>query len=70
MSAMVPRQGGQIQLEHSDTQLVLKVVKMAKEGYSQAALEKMLFHIQKYHKAVQPEGRLGVKLPEHREVKL
>ena len=69
MSATVARQGGQIQLEQSDMQLVLKMVKTAKGGYSQAAMEKMLFHIPKHHAVVQPEARWGVELPEHRKVK-
>jgi hypothetical protein len=39
MSATMAKQGGQVQLEQSDMRLALNMAKMAKEGFSHAAIE-------------------------------
>jgi len=39
MSAPMARQGGREQLELSDMRLALQMAKMAKEGFSRAAIE-------------------------------
>jgi hypothetical protein len=39
MSATMARQGGQVQLEQSDMHPVLNMAKMAKDGFSCAAME-------------------------------
>jgi hypothetical protein len=41
------RQGGRVQLEQSDMHLELNMAKMAKEGFSCAAIEEMKYHIKK-----------------------
>jgi len=38
MSATMPRQGGRVQLEQSDMRLGFTMAKMAKEGFSRAAI--------------------------------
>ena len=43
MSATMARQGGRVQLEQSDKRLALNVAKMAKEGFSRAAIEETQF---------------------------
>jgi len=39
MSATMARQGGRVQLEQSDMSQALNMAKMAKEGFSCAAIE-------------------------------
>jgi len=39
MSATMARQGGRVQLEQSDMPLALDMAKMAKGGFSRAAIE-------------------------------
>jgi len=39
MSATMARQGGRVQLEQSDMRLALNMAKMAKGGFSRAAVE-------------------------------
>jgi len=39
MSATMGRQGGRVQLEHSDMRYALNMAKMTKEGFSRAGTE-------------------------------
>jgi len=41
MSATMARQGDRVQLEQSDMSLTLDMAKMAKEGFSRAAIDEM-----------------------------
>jgi len=45
MSATMARQGGRVQLEQSNMRQALNVAKIAKEGFSRAAIEEMQFLI-------------------------
>jgi len=45
MSATMARQGGRVQQEQSDMRLALNMAKMAKEGFSRAAIEGTKFLI-------------------------
>jgi hypothetical protein len=45
MSATMARQGGRVQLEQSDMRLALNMVKMAKVGFSHAAIEETKYLI-------------------------
>ena len=47
MSATMARQGGHVQLEQSDMRLALNMVKMAKGGFSRAAIEETQYLIKK-----------------------
>jgi len=47
MSATMATQGGRVQLEQSDMRLALNMAKMAKEGFSRAAIEETQFLIKK-----------------------
>jgi len=47
MSATMARQGGRVQLEQSDMWLALNMAKMAKEGFSHAAIEETKYLITK-----------------------
>jgi hypothetical protein len=47
MSATMARQGGDVQLEQSDMRLALNMAKMAKGGFSRAAVEEMQYLIKK-----------------------
>jgi len=47
MSATMASQGGRVQLEQSDMCLALNMAKMAKEGFSRAAIEEMKYLIKK-----------------------
>jgi len=47
MPATMASQGGQVQLEQSDKRLALNMAKLAKEGFSQAAIDKTKYLIQK-----------------------
>jgi len=47
MPATMARQGGQVQLEQSNMRLVLDMAKMAKEGFSRAAIEKTKYLMKK-----------------------
>jgi hypothetical protein len=47
MSATMARQGGRVQLEQSDMHLALNMAKMAKEGFSPAAIEETKYLIKK-----------------------
>jgi hypothetical protein len=47
MSATMARQGGRVQLEHSDMCLALNMAKMANGGLLRAAAEEMRYLIKK-----------------------
>ena len=47
MSVTMARKGGQVQLEQSDMRLALNIAKMAKEGFSRAAMEETKYIIKK-----------------------
>jgi len=69
MSATMARQGGQVQLEHSDICLALNMAKMANRGSSRAPLEKKQHLIRKPHPEVRDERKRGVEFPGHKRVK-
>jgi len=69
MSATMARQGGQVQLEQSDMRLALKMAKMAKEGFSHAAIEETKYLIKKPHATVREEKMRRVEFPVHKKVK-
>jgi len=69
MSATMARQGGRVQLEHSDMHLALNMANMAKGGYSHAATEEMQYLIKKPRAEVQEEKKWGVEFPGHKMVK-
>jgi len=53
MSATVATQEGRVQLEQSDMRLALNMAKMAKAGFSRAAIEETQFLIKKPRAEVQ-----------------
>jgi len=63
------RQGGQVQLEQSAMQLALNMAKMAKEGFSHAAIEETQQLIKKPHSEDREEKKRGVVCPWHYKVK-
>ena len=69
MSATMARQGGRVQLEQSDMRLALNMAKMAKEGFSRAAIEAMKYLIKKPCTKVREEKKRGVEYPGHNKVK-
>jgi len=69
MSATMARQGGRVQQEQSDMRLALNMAKMAKEGFSHAAIEETKKLIKIPHTKVQEEEKWGVEFPGHEEVK-
>jgi len=69
MSATMARQVGRVQLEQSDICLAVNMAKMAKEGFSRAAIEETQQLIQKPRAEAREEKRLGVVFPGHNEVK-
>ena len=69
MSATMARQGGRVQLKQSDMRLALKMAKMAKEGFSRAAIEETKYLIKKPRTEVREEKKRGVEFPGHNEVK-
>jgi len=69
MSATMARQGGRVQLEQSDMRLALNMAKMAKKGFSRAAVEETKYVIEKRPAAVREEKNRGVEFPGHRRVK-
>jgi hypothetical protein len=60
------RQGGRVQLEQSDIRLALK---MAKEKFSRAGIEKTQQLITKPRSEVREEKKRGVEFPGHTKVK-
>jgi len=69
MSATMARQGGQVQLEQSDMRPALSMAKMAKEGFSRAAIEKTQQLIKNPRADIREEKKWGVVLPGHKKVK-
>jgi len=69
MSATMARQGGRVQLEQSDMRLVLNMAKMAKEGFSRAAIKETKYLINKPRAEVREEKKQGVEFPGHKKVK-
>jgi len=69
MSATMARQGGQVQLDQSDMRRALNMAKMAKGGFSRAAIEEMQQLIKKPHAEVREEKKRGVEFPGHNKVK-
>jgi len=69
MSSTMARQGGRVQLEQSDMRLALNMAKMAKEGFSRAAIEETKYRIKKPPAKVQEEKKQGVEFPGHNKVK-
>jgi len=69
MSATMARQGGRVQLEQSDMRHALNMVKMAKGGFSRAALEETQQLIKKPRAEVREEKTQGVEFPGHKKVK-
>jgi hypothetical protein len=55
MSATMARQGGRVQLEQSDMRLALNMAKMAKEGFSRAAIKETKYLIKKPRAEVREE---------------
>jgi len=66
MSATMARQGGRLQLEQSDMRLALNMAKMAKEGFSRAAIEETKYLIKKPCAEVREEKKRGVEFPGHK----
>jgi len=69
MSATMARQGGRVQLEQFDMPLAWNMAKMAKEGFSRAAIEETNYLIQKPRAEVREEKKRGVEFPGHKKVK-
>ena len=68
MSATMARQGGRVQLEQSDMRLALNMAKMAKGGFSRAAVEETQYVIKKPRAGVREEKKWGVEFPGHNKV--
>ena len=69
MSATMARQGGRVQLEQSDMRLALNMAKMAKGGFSRAAIEETQQLIKKPRAEVREEKKRGVEFPGHQKEK-
>jgi len=69
MSATMARQGGRVQLEQSDMRLALNLAKLAKQGFSRAAIEEQKYHLKKQSAKVREENKWGVEFPGHNTVK-
>jgi len=69
MSATMARQGGRVQLEKSDMRVALNMAKMAKEGFSRAAIKETQYLNQKQRAEVREEKKRGVEFPAHNKVK-
>jgi len=69
MSATMARQGGRVQLEQSDMCLALNMAKMAKEGFSCAAIEETNYFFKKRRADVREEQKRAVEFPGHNKVK-
>jgi len=68
MSATMARQGGRAQLEQSDMRLALNMAKMAKEGFSRAAIEKTKYLIKKPRAEAREEKKRGVEFSGHKKM--
>jgi len=69
MSATMARQRGRVQLEQYDMRLALNMAKMAKEGFSCAAIEETKYLIKKPRAEVREEKKRGVEFPGYKKVK-
>jgi len=69
MSAIMARHGGRVQLEQSDMHLALNMAKMAKGGFSHAAMEETQQLVKKPRAEVREEKKRGVEFPGHQQVK-
>jgi len=69
MSATMARQGGRVQLEQSDMRLALNMAKMAKDGFSRAAIEETKYLIKKARAEVREMKQRGIEFPGHKQVK-
>jgi hypothetical protein len=69
MSATMARQGGWVQLEHSDMRLALNMAKMATEGLPRAAIQETKYLIMEPRAEVREEKKRGVAFPGHNRVK-
>jgi hypothetical protein len=63
------RQGGRVQLEQSNMRLALNMTKIAKEGFSRAAIEETKYLIENPHGEVREEIKQGVEFPGCESVK-
>ena len=66
MSATMARQGGRVQLKQSNLHLALNMAKMAKSGFSCAAIEETQYLIKKPRAEVREGKKRGVEFPGHR----
>ena len=69
MSVTMARQGGPVQREQSDMHLALNMAKMAKGGFSRAAIEETQQLIKKPRAKVREEKTRAVEFPGHQKVK-
>jgi len=69
MSATMARQGGRVQLEQSDTCLALNMAKMAKGGFSRAAIEETQFQMKIPWAKAREEKKRRVEFPGHVDLK-
>ena len=69
MSATMGREGGRVQLEHSDMRRVVNMARMPKDGVSLAPIEETNHHIKKHHTDVRQQKRRGVEFPNDEQVK-
>jgi len=69
MSATMARQGGWVKLELSDMCLASNMAKLAKGGFSRAAIDKTNYLIKKPRAEVREEKKQGVEFPEHKKMK-
>jgi len=69
MSATLARQGGRVQLEQSDMRLALNLAKMARGGFSRAAIEETQFLIEKPRAEVWDETKSRVEFSGHNNLK-
>jgi hypothetical protein len=63
MSATIAKQGGRVQLEQSDMRLAWNMAKMAKDGFSHAAIVETKYLIKTPRAVVREEIKLGVEFP-------
>jgi len=68
MSATMARQGDRVQLEQSNMGLALNMAKMAKGGFSLAAIQETHYLIKRPHAEVQEEKKSGVQFTGHQMV--
>jgi hypothetical protein len=66
MSAIMARQGGPVELEHSNMRLALNMAKMAKGRFSRVDIEETQQLIKKPRAEVQEQKKRCVEFPGHR----